>query len=80
MEAAGFCGWRIGICAGCEAIDSFQRPLPGAEVHSSGLSDELPRVVEHWEIFLKVIWHSMSSPAKTVEFFHCTKTRMFDIL
>lgn len=79
MEAAGFCDWRLWTCAG-EAIDSFQRPRPEEEVHSSGLSDELPRVVEHWEIFLKVIWHSMSSPAKTVEFFHCTKTRMFDIL
>lgn len=28
--------------------------------------------------FLKVIVHSMSSPANTVESFHCTNTRMFD--
>jgi hypothetical protein len=26
--------------------------------------------------FLKVIWHSTSSPANTVCSFHCTKTRM----
>lgn len=29
-------------------------------------------------VFLKVIVHSISSPANTVEFFHCTKTRMFE--
>ena len=80
VEATKFWDWRLGICAGCEAIDSFRRPRLEAEVHSSGLSDEIPWVAEHWEIFLKVIWHSMSSPAKTVEFFHCTNTRMFDIL
>jgi len=28
--------------------------------------------------FLKVMVHSMSSPANTVESFHCTNTRMFD--
>jgi hypothetical protein len=28
-------------------------------------------------IFLKVIWHSISSPAKTVCSVHCTKTLMF---
>jgi hypothetical protein len=28
--------------------------------------------------FLKVIVHSMSSPANTVESFHCTNTRIFD--
>lgn len=31
-------------------------------------------------VFLKVIVHSMSSPANTVEFFHCTKTRMFEVM
>lgn len=28
-------------------------------------------------IFLKVMVHSISSPANTVDSFHCTKTRMF---
>ena len=28
--------------------------------------------------FLNVIVHSMSSPAKTVDSFHCTNTRMFE--
>jgi hypothetical protein len=28
--------------------------------------------------FLKVIVHSMASPANTVESFHCTNTRIFD--
>lgn len=30
--------------------------------------------------FLNVMVHSMSSPANTVEFFHCTKTRMFEAM
>jgi hypothetical protein len=31
-------------------------------------------------VFLKVIVHSMSSPANTVGFFHCAKTRMFEAM
>jgi hypothetical protein len=30
--------------------------------------------------FLKVMVHSMSSPANTVESFHCTNTRMFEVM
>jgi hypothetical protein len=30
--------------------------------------------------FLKVMVHSMSSPANTVEFFHCTNTLMFEVM
>lgn len=29
-------------------------------------------------MFLKMMVHSMSSPANTVESFHCTKTRMVE--
>jgi len=53
----------------------------GAKPFAGGGCSEVLGVAGLVAIFLKVIWHSMSSPAKTVCSVHCTKTLMLvDIL
>lgn len=59
---------------------SFHRSRGELWLRSCEFGDGERRRLRVCETFLNVIVHSISSPANTVEFLHCTDTRISDIV